>query len=160
MTFKPIETQEALDAIIKDRVERAKESARKEAESKFADYDDLVKKLEDAQNGDTEKDNRIKELEEQIAGGQKKVSDLEGELNGLKTEKQKFDIAREVGLPYEMASRITGDTPESMKEDAEMLKGFVAPKKSAPSVSHDPDDSAESERRSELRKFLNGMRED
>ena len=39
MTFKTIETQEELDAIIKDRIERVKE--------KYADYDQLKSRNEE-----------------------------------------------------------------------------------------------------------------
>lgn len=44
--FKPIETQEALDAIIKDRIERAKKSAADETAKKYEGYlspDDVKK---------------------------------------------------------------------------------------------------------------------
>ena len=43
MEFKPIETQEAFDTAIKERIERAK----KEEAKKYADYDDVKAKLKE-----------------------------------------------------------------------------------------------------------------
>jgi hypothetical protein len=47
------------------------------------------------------------------------------ELERLKLNEQKRSIAREVGLPDELALRIRGETVEEMKADAEMLKEVI-----------------------------------
>lgn len=156
MTFKVIETQEQLDQIIKDRVERAKESAKKEAEAKYADYEELKAKVEKATAQDTEKDKRLTELEELVKGQKAEAENLTAKIHGLESEKTKAEIAHAVGLPYEMASRLKGDTEEALREDAEALKGLMG-NKTAPLAGYDNQD-AEPDRKSELRSMLNSMK--
>ena len=61
-----------------------------------------------------------------------------------------------MGLPYEMASRLKGDTEEALREDAEALKGLMG-NKTAPLAGYDNQD-AEPDRKSELRSMLNSMK--
>ena len=157
MTIKAIETQEQLDAIIKDRVERAKESARKELESQYADYDDLKKKAEESDKADTVKDKRISELEALVKGADAEKEGLTAKIKGLAHEKLKVSVAQAVGLPYEMANRLTGDDEEALTADAEKLKSFVGGK-SAPLAGYD-NNKAEPDRRNALKGMLKGMQE-
>ena len=122
--FKAITTQEEFDAAIGERIKREKETlakkyegylspaeiAEKEKTSKAA-LDDLKGKLEKAQ----------KDAE----GHGKAMEELNAKLKGYETDSVKTRIAHETGLPYEMAKRLTGDTEEAIRKDAEALSKLV-----------------------------------
>lgn len=123
MEFKPIETQEAFDAAIKERIERAREQEAK----KYADYDDLKAKL--------------KEYEDKAQAGKTDVEKLTALVNEYKgkfdaqekaaaAEKARAKVAQATGVP---ASLIVGDDEESMTAFAESVAKY-AKKPAAPVV--------------------------
>lgn len=123
--FKIIESQEQLDSVLKDRLERKEASVRKEYEEKYSDYEELKSRSSsfDAQLEALTKErddysNQVKELNSKIK---------QSEMNTLKQ-----NIAYEMGLPREMASRLNGDDEESLRQDASTLASFVNSKPSPP----------------------------
>lgn len=112
--FTPITSQEEFDALIKDRIERAKESVRKE----FADYEELRTRL-------GEKDAVIQENAGKLTGLQSQVSDLTAKLNAAETDSVKTRIAFEAGLPFEMLSRLRGSTEDEIRADAKELLTLI-----------------------------------
>ena len=139
--FKPIETQEARDRIIGERLAREKE--------KYSDYDGLKEKAE-AYDALQE---RVAQLEtENIdlkaaveTSGQSKsqqearIAELEGQITGFEAEKLRTRVALEYGLPIDMAERLRGDDEDALKADAESLAGFMKPKEpQAPLKSTEP----------------------
>lgn len=115
--FKPIETQEAFDAAIKDRIERAKKAAADEAAKKY--------------EGWTSPDD-AKKSAEQITALTAQVADLTAKNAAAELGAMRTRIAAETGLPYALAGRLTGDTEEAIKADAEAFAKLIA---SAPSPS-------------------------
>ena len=111
--FKPITTQEEFDAAISDRLKRERE--------KYADYDNLKSNnSEQAKKiGDLEKS--LNDANEKISGHQKTVDELNAKIKGYETDSAKTRIALAAGLPYEMASRLKGDSEDDIKKDAESL---------------------------------------
>jgi uncharacterized membrane-anchored protein YhcB (DUF1043 family) len=78
--FKSIETQEQLDAILKERLARQKESI----EKNFADYEQLKKKVGDLESANqklgqsaTESASKLAEYEKQIAEKDLKIKGYE-----------------------------------------------------------------------------------
>ena len=132
MAFTTIETQEQFDALVKDRIERAKESARKEAEKELSELEALREKAKKNEDSSKEKDALIAQLQEELEGAKKTVGDLNTTVRGLEMSAKKSKIAHDYGLPYEMASRLKGDTDEELQADAEALKGFVVKQTTAP----------------------------
>ena len=118
--FKPIETQEELDAIIKARLSRERE--------KYADYDDLKKRSADFEARETTYQNTINDLKTRETELSSQVESLNGDLT--KTAKQR--IATEYGLPLDLAERLQGDDEEGFKADAERLASYLAPKQPKP----------------------------
>lgn len=127
--FKTIETQEQFDEMIKDRIIRAKESARKELTEeyadKYADYDSIKEQLE-------EKNNKINELGNQLADYQTKENGINNQLTELQEKLKKYEadsvktrIAQEYGLDSQLANRITGEDEAAMREDAQRLKEII-----------------------------------
>lgn len=128
MDFKPINTQEEFDTAIKDRLARERDSLQR----KYADYDDLKQK---ATAYDTEKSAH----EQAIAAANTKISDYEtqiGDLNkkikGYETDSVKTRIALELGLPFELRSRINGETEDDIRKDAEGLAKLIGKQKNPP----------------------------
>ena len=108
--FKPIETQEQLDAIITDRIKRAQDAVRRE----YADYPDLKKQTEGFESARADWTKQQQALEQTIA--QQKGAIARYESDALKRR-----IADEVGLPAAMAGRLTGEDEAALRKDAEGL---------------------------------------
>lgn len=117
MDFKPINTQEEFETAVKDRIAREKDTVLR----KYADYDDLKAK---AARYDTEKttfDTALAAANGKIADYEKQIGDLNGKIKGFETDSLKTQIALQTGLPYEMRSRLKGETEDEIKKDAQDL---------------------------------------
>lgn len=126
--FIPIETQEQLDKVIGERVKRAE----RQAAEKYADYDEIKK-----QNAQLTA--QIQKQAEAISKHDATVADLNAKLHGYETDSVKTRVALEVGLPYQMASRLTGDDEKAIRADAEaMVKLIGTTKPVAPLGSSEP----------------------
>lgn len=115
MDFTPITTQEEFDAAIKDRLERERRTIQKE----YADHGELQKKVAGYEK-------TIREANEKIAGHDKVVGELNARIKGYETASAKTRIALDMGLPYEMASRLTGETEDDIRKDAEGLLKLIS----------------------------------
>lgn len=124
-TFKTIDSQEALDAIIKDRLSRERKKGsevtaglQSELEASKAKIDELSAKVKDFDSLSKERD------------------ELKKQVKKYETDSVKTRISLELGIPTEMASRLRGETEEEIKADAEiLLKSFPTIKRSAPQKS-------------------------
>ena len=125
---KAITTQEELDAIIKDRVARAKESAAKEYEGWTSP--------EDSEKAKRDLEKQIKDLQKAAAEAEKKIADKDKELSEAaryRTDLEKTRIALSAGLDIKYADRLMGESEDEWKKDAEMLaKDFAATHRTAP----------------------------
>ena len=126
-----INTQEEMDALFKDRVARAEKKfvgyvAPDAVEALKADYEkqlsENAKALEAASTASAEK---LTELEKAIA-------DKDAALKANELSKAKTTIALQMGIPFELAERLTGTTEEEIRKDAEMLSSVVAAKNVPP----------------------------
>ena len=115
--FKPIETQEELNAIIKERLKRERESAEKRFEG-WVSPEDHAKAIEDV-NKAFDDYKKVHESDEQT------IKDLTAKNKEYETASLKSRIAHEVGLSFEWISRISGDDEQSIRADAESLKKLV-----------------------------------
>lgn len=104
--YTPPATQEELNAIIKERLDRERR--------KFADYDELkaakarLDEIEDANRSEVEKAARRAEQAEQ-------------ELAALRREKTLRDIADEFGIGKDDLAFIEADTEDAIRDKAERL---------------------------------------
>ncbi|WP_298484561.1 DUF4355 domain-containing protein [uncultured Ruminococcus sp.] len=133
--FKPIETQEAFDNAIKARLDRNTESVKKQFEG-FISPDDFKTKTADL-NG------KITDLTGKLAEKDTTIADLTAKNKAYETNSVKMRIAHESGIPYELAGKLSGETEEDIKKDAETLAKFIGKKQPAPlgSTEHDHADS-------------------
>lgn len=129
--FKPIETQEALDAIIKDRLERQKKSVTDEIKKQYEGWvspEDAKKTTE-----------QIDSLNTKLADSEKKVAELTSKNSAYEISSVKMRIAHETGIPYELAERLSGSNEEEIRKDAEILAQYAAqPSQATPSFSGEP----------------------
>lgn len=115
--FKVIETQEQLNEIIKKRLEREK--------LKVADYDDLAEKVKNLEADNLNLKNTIKTYKENEGTNLNKISELEKSVSSWEHKALKQKVAISHNLPFELASRLEGDSEESLNEDAERLASLV-----------------------------------
>ena len=153
MAFEPIETQEAFDAAIKGRIERNTKTVTEEVTKKYEGYISP----EDVSKQTAELNKQIKDLTAKLGERDSSIADLTAKNKAYETASVKTRIAREFNIPYELADRLSGETEDDIKKDAEKLSAFVGRKKTAPLFDLDSgsgkDDSA-------YRKLLKSIRKD
>ena len=115
--FKVIETQEELNEIIKKRLEREK--------SKYADYDTLSEKIKTLETEKIKLEETIKTQKETDKGYVSKIAELEQTISGWESKALKQKVAIKHNLPFELATRLQGDSEESLEEDAERLASLM-----------------------------------
>lgn len=116
--FTPINTQEELNNIIGERLRRERETVSKEFEQQIAAKDTEIGTLR------TDAETIKKQLEDansKLAG----MPDLEKKIKVYEAASVKSKVAREIGLPYELAERLTGETEEELRKDAEALRKLM-----------------------------------
>ena len=117
--FKVIETQEELDAIIKNRLERVKE--------KYSDYDDIKALVVQVQDENSSLKSALETSKQETESSNKQIADLEAKISGYEMENLRTRIALQNGLPFDLADRLQGTDGESLKADAERLASFIKP---------------------------------
>ena len=85
----------------------------------------LEQQLKDLQNTLSTKEAEFSSYESNLGELQKKVETYK--LKDLKT-----NIANQAGIPLDLAGRLSGETEEEIKADAEKLAGFVNKKQPLP----------------------------
>lgn len=60
------------------------------------------------------------------------IDDLKKEVESYKLKDLKTSIAIQAGIPLELATRLSGETEEELKADAEIMAGFVNKKNPLP----------------------------
>ena len=128
MTFKQIETQEELDQIITDRLNRQKAGY----EEKLTDYDKIKQRNEELETENNKLQTSSAELAEKAKGYDQNIADLNAKIAGYETANMRNKVALAHGLPIDLADRLQGDDEESLTKDAERLAGFI--KKSEPNA--------------------------
>jgi len=120
--FTAIETQEEFDNAIKDRIERNTRSVTAEVEKKFEGFispDDFTKKS----SGFTK---QIDELNGKLEANRTSISDLTAKNKAYEIASVKMKIAHEYNIPFEMSDRLSGESEEDIKKDAEKISKFVS----------------------------------
>ena len=145
--FKVIDTQEAFDSAIKSRLERNTKTVTEEVTKKFEGWlspEDVTK--------------QISGLSEKIKDNEQIIADLTAKNKAYENSSAKMRIAFETGLPFELSEKLSGETEEEIRADAEKLAGYVnSGKKPSPKFSSElpPNDSQKTALLSMLRKLNN-----
>lgn len=120
--FKPIETQEALDAIIKDRLGRERKKGT-EATAELQQRLDASIAENEALKAESAKSQKIAQ----------ENAELKAKVKKYETDSVKTRVSLEMGIPAELATRLMGETEEEIKADAEIfVKSLPKPTRTAP----------------------------
>lgn len=139
--FTPIETQEQFDAMVKDRIARAERAAAE----KYSDYDAMKEQNTSLSEQVAQLTEQIRKQTETIDGNKAVVDDLTAKVHSYETASVKTKIALELGLPYQMATRLVGDSEEAIRKDAEAMLQMIGPQKPvAPLGSGEPTQKSDS----------------
>lgn len=137
--FKIIETQEDFDKAVSARIKREQETVRKEFEG-FLSPEDVRKKYEGFLSPE-----QVQEKYKDYLSPEE-VAKKDATIKSYETKSKRVEIALRAGIPYELAGKISGETEEDMKEDAQTLAGFLKSRNQYPRYNPDPvgaDDSKE-----------------
>ena len=122
--FQPINTQEELDRVLASRLQRERDTVTKSFQAQIEERDQKITGFEST----------IADLNKQIEtlnGQTGRVAELEAKVREYETASVKTRIARETGLPAELADRLSGADEAAMRADAEnlakLLKSQQAP---------------------------------
>lgn len=131
-------TQEEVNTLIKERLDRAE----KKWQEKYSNYyssDDLASKTEELNNKIVELGNSLNVANdkanadsEEIAKRDQTIADLEAKAKKYETDSVKIRIALDNGLPYELANKLNGETEEELIKDAQKMASFLKPTNSMP----------------------------
>lgn len=117
--FRPITSQEALDNLLKSRLERANKAAEKKFQKTVEELTAKISSYEEAQlSAEEKKDKRLTELESQL----EEATDRYTKLERARTVES---LARDMGLPEKFWSRVQGSTDDEIISDInDMLEGL------------------------------------
>lgn len=149
--FKPIETQEELNAIIKDRLKRERESTEKRFEG-WVSPEDHAKAIEDANKAFDD----YKKVHE---GDEQTIKELTAKNKEYETATLKSRIAHEVGLSYEWISRISGEDEQSIRSDAESLKKLVGSGNNVPIPTKSTETETPNAHTASMKTVLSGIKQ-
>lgn len=150
-TFKTIETQEELDAIIEKRLKREREVTTKRFEG-WISPEDHQKAIDSANKA-------LDDYKEAHKGDEQTIADLTAKNKAYETASLKSRIAHEVGLSYDWISRISGEDEDSIRADAESLKKLVGTGAPLPTKNTESGENLDPEKTA-LRSVLSGIKTD
>lgn len=99
----------------------------------------------------------VKDLQGKITTLTGERDKLQAQVNGYQTGALRQRIAQEKGIPAEMADRITGETEEDIRKDADAVARLVKSIK-GPAPLFDPHPNAPDPKEAGLKSMLNELR--
>ena len=96
----------------------------------------------------------LESKEEEFSSYESNLSELQKEVDNYKLKDLKTSIANQAGIPLDLATRLSGETEEEIKADAESLAGFVNQKQPLPLKQTEPDVNNENR---EMEQMLNEL---
>lgn len=135
--FEAIETREQFEEAVKDRLEQERETVRREfsgclspeaVEEKYKEY------------------LSPKEAEEKYKGylSPEDAANKDATIAKYEKESKRVKVAMENGIPYELAGKLSGETEDEMKKDAEAFSKFLKGKTTYPNFTRDTDNKDDS----------------
>lgn len=126
--FKIIETQEQLDAIMKDRLARKEKAVREE----YADYEMYKSAYENNETVKSDYDARIDEMQKQHEESKSTIDSLNTRIAQYEIDSVKTKACVKHGIPFEMMGRLQGENEEEIMKDASVLASYLASNPTAP----------------------------
>jgi len=153
--FKPIMSQEEFDAAIGPRIKRERETVTKELGASLGEANQKIAAYE-KQIADHGK--QMEEANKKIAGHERTIAEHAARIKGYESSSVKTRIAHETGLPYEMAARLSGETEEDIRKDAEGLAKLMKLGRPAAPLAQNDREPAGNDTRAGLKKMLDSMK--
>lgn len=116
--FEAITTQEEFDKAIKERLNRERATI----EKKYEDYENLKAKVSGYEDEKRKWSDDLQKKSDEVTNLTGELTSAKTELAKVKKEKMQTSIAYEYGLPAQMSARLTGETEEDLRKDAEILQ--------------------------------------
>lgn len=126
--FKVINTQEEFDSAIAARLQRERESIHKQ----YADHDELKKQNEEYRNQLTDTTQKLQDALKSQSETENKIAELNSKIKAHETDSTKTRIALETGLPYQFASKLSGETDDEIRQDAEKMIEIIGNQNTTP----------------------------
>lgn len=126
-----ITSQQDFNAALKARLEKERQKQAKIYAEKYSGYfspDDMKTKTEEYEAQITELGNSLTAAKDKATADAERIADLETRVQTYESLSVKQRIAHEVGLPYELANKLSGVTEEEIRQDAKTMAQFIAPK--------------------------------
>lgn len=134
--FKIIETQEQLDAVIGERIKKAKESAEKKYEG-WTSPEELQRLKDEHKSTIEELNGSLTEANSKISNHEAELAERDSKIKKYETDSVKTRIANEMGLSFEAVSFLQGEDEDGIRKSAEALKGIVGGNNVPPLASHE-----------------------
>lgn len=150
--FTPINTQEELDKVLASRLQRERDTVTKSFQAQITERDEKITGFEST----------IKDLNKQIEtlnGQTGRITELEAKVREYETNSAKMRIARETGLPAELADRLSGADEAAMRNDAENLVKQLKSLQSPAPMYRQTGEGGNDSKDSALRDLLKNVRE-
>lgn len=130
-------SQEELNSIVSERLNKEKEKYAKQVE-------ELTHKAEAYEKQIATFTSQLDEINKKVATHETELKERDAKIQSYETQSVKMRVAHEVGIPYELADRLSGTTEEEIKADAESMKGLInlsnpMPRKAAEPVIQESD---------------------
>lgn len=104
-------SQEELNSIVGDRLSKEKEK--------------YTKQISELENRISEYESKVTTLTSQYDELNKSAQTYQAKLKEYDTQSVKMRVAHEFGIPYELATRISGESEDDIRKDAESLKKVI-----------------------------------
>lgn len=149
--FEPITTQEDFDKAVEVRLKEERKTIKSQYDG-YLSPEDVKKQYDGYLSPDQVKEKYKDYLTPEQAAEKDKT------IKGYEIGSLKMRIARENNIPYELAGRLTGETEEDIKKDAEVLAKIWRKESSAPLASTEP--SERNSKRAAVKRMLSNLKED
>ena len=126
--FKAITTQEEFDAAIGDRLKRERDTVKKGYEG-YLSPEEVTQKYA----GYLSPEDEAKKYKGYLSP--EEVAKKDAIIKGHETNSVKMRIAHETGIPYELAGRLSGETEDDIRKDAESLSKLMGTQQAPPLAS-------------------------
>ena len=148
--FEAIETREQFEEAVKDRLEQERETVRREF-SGYLSPEAVEEKYKEYLSP--------KDAEEKYKGylSPEDAANKDAAIAKNEKESKRVKVAMENGIPYELAGKLSGETEDEMKKDAEAFSKFLKGKTTYPNFTRDTDNKDDSIREA-TKKMLNNLK--
>lgn len=123
--FKAIETQEDFDKAISNRLKRQEETLQKQYQEKYADYDNLKSSNETLKKELADTKKTLDDHKAKAETYDNQINELTSKVTEYEQANLRTNVALSNGIPYDLASRLVGNTEEELIEDAKRFSQFM-----------------------------------